>query len=122
MSESIKKHDFIRLFMKLYNSSPCGYFFTESTIIQKLFPHIFQSFIDFNSFFLKLQIFLFVGNVIFILLLFEEFAKLHAFINNFCYNFAAEVHPINDLYRPNIEVVLTIFLINYSLKILFNTL
>ncbi len=121
MPKFIKKHDLILLFMKLYNSGTCGYFFTKITVIQKLFPHVLQSFIDFNSWFFKLQIFLFVGNLIFILLFFEKLAKLHALINNFCYNFATEIHPINDLYWSNVEVVLTIFLINNPLEFFFDT-
>lgn len=75
MSKSVKKHDFIRLFVKLYNRSPSGYLFTESTIIQKLLPHILQSLIDLNSYLLKLEILIFVGYIILIILLFfEEFA------------------------------------------------
>ena len=123
MSKPVKKHDFIRLFMKLHNRSPCGYFFTEITIIQKLLSHILQSLIDLNSYLFKLQILFFIGYIILIILLFfEEFAQLHALINYFCNNFATEVHPINDLYRSYVEVILTIFLVNNSLKLFFDTL
>ena len=109
--------------MKLHNRSPCGYFFTEITIIQKLLSHILQSLIDLNSYLFKLQILLFIGYIILIILLFfEEFAQLHALINYFCNNFATEVHPINDLYRSYVEVILTIFLVNNSLKLFFDTL
>jgi hypothetical protein len=88
-----------------------GYFLPEGTIVQELFPQIFQGLIDFDDVLFPRKVLILISNEEDSLKFLNQPVYPLAILNDLDDNLAAELHLVYYLDRSYFEVVLFLVLI-----------